>query len=91
MESGAMWKYLRDAKAYRCPGGVKGEMITYIIVDSMNGIPGGSMNFGSRGANGQVWTNSTFNIKKSATRIIFIDEGKITPTATQSITAEETF
>jgi prepilin-type N-terminal cleavage/methylation domain-containing protein/prepilin-type processing-associated H-X9-DG protein len=79
MESGALWRYLRDAKSYRCPGGVKGELITYIIVDSMNGIPDGPINFGSRGANAGVWTNSTFNIKKSAMRIVFIDEGKITP------------
>ena len=78
IESGALWKYLRSPKSYRCLSGVKGELITYIIVDSMNGMPGGSGDT-SRGNVSGVWHNNTGSIKKSATRIIFIDEGKITP------------
>ncbi len=81
MESGALWRYLRDDKIYHCPGGIPGELITYIIVDSMNGLPpdGASLAFGSRGANADVWCNHVSKIKKSAMRIVFVDEGRITP------------
>ena len=78
IESGSLWKYIFDVKIYRCPVGINGGLISYIIVDSMNGMPNGPDN--SRGANiGQVWINNTSKIKKSATRFVFIDEGKITP------------
>ena len=78
IESGALWKYIRNVKNYRCPGGIKGELITYIIVDSMNGMPNGILD-GSRGVVTGVWHNNTGSIKKSGMRVIFIDEGRITP------------
>lgn len=82
MESGALWRYLRDDKVYHCPGGNKGELITYTIVDSMNGLlPLGTdgISFGDRGANANVWTNNMGKIRKSAMRIVFVDEGRVTP------------
>ncbi|MFH1371330.1 MAG: type II secretion system protein [Planctomycetota bacterium] len=71
MDTGAIWKYVRNYKSYRCPTGKKGELITYIIVDAMNGLP--------RAGTGSLWRKSLGQIKKSALQLVFIDEGKITP------------
>jgi prepilin-type processing-associated H-X9-DG protein len=81
MNTGALWKYVREYHSYRCPAGNRDELITYTIVDAMNGIYGenGGVALGSRGANRSVWHNNTGSIKKSAMRIVFIDEGRVTP------------
>jgi hypothetical protein len=38
IETGALWKYIRQHNIYRCPVGKKGELVTYLILDSMNGM-----------------------------------------------------
>jgi prepilin-type N-terminal cleavage/methylation domain-containing protein/prepilin-type processing-associated H-X9-DG protein len=82
MDTGALWKYVGEYRAYRCPAGNKGELITYTVVDAMNGIYGtttGGIALADRGANGSVWTNNTGSLKKSSMRIVFVDEGRVTP------------
>ena len=83
MDTGALWKYMREYKSYRCPAGNKDELITYTIVDSMNGLYGSTTVtgpvFSSRGANASVWNNNSGTIKKASMRIVFIDEGRVTP------------
>ena len=37
IDSGALWRYIKDYKLYHCPTGMKGETITYSIVDGVNG------------------------------------------------------
>jgi prepilin-type N-terminal cleavage/methylation domain-containing protein/prepilin-type processing-associated H-X9-DG protein len=71
--TGAMWKYVGDHKIYRCPTGEKGEMITYVIVDAANGLP----RTGTKEAN--VWLKSRSQIRRTATQLVFIDEGKVSP------------
>ena len=39
IKSGALWPYLKNIGLYKCPNGHRGEMLTYAIVDSMNGYP----------------------------------------------------
>ena len=73
IDTGAMWKYVRDYKIYRCPTGNKGEMITYVIVDAANGLPRN----GTEAAN--VWIKNRSQIRRTATQLIFIDEGKVSP------------
>ncbi len=38
IETGALYKYIRDNDIYRCPNGRKGALATYTIIDSMNGL-----------------------------------------------------
>jgi prepilin-type N-terminal cleavage/methylation domain-containing protein/prepilin-type processing-associated H-X9-DG protein len=71
--SGALWKYIQNYKLYRCPTGDKGELITYVIVDGVNGLPRAN----TKAAN--VWLKNRNQIQKTAKRLIFIDEGKISP------------
>jgi prepilin-type processing-associated H-X9-DG protein len=81
MDTGALWKYVQDYSIYRCPTAHKNKLITYIIVDAVNGVPGsaGGVDLGSRGANSSVWKNHLSQIRKSPSQLVFIDEGKITP------------
>lgn len=80
MQTGALWRYLRNDGVYHCPTGRKGELITYPIIDSMNGLrffrgqtlPG-------QNAPPDVWHKNRNQIKTPARRIVFLDEGKLSP------------
>jgi prepilin-type N-terminal cleavage/methylation domain-containing protein/prepilin-type processing-associated H-X9-DG protein len=80
--SGALYKYTPNEKVYRCPTGNKGELVTYVIVDSMNGMPAnGGVVDTSRGPvkNDGLWLKNRNAIKKTAKQLVFIDEGQISP------------
>jgi prepilin-type N-terminal cleavage/methylation domain-containing protein/prepilin-type processing-associated H-X9-DG protein len=86
IRNGALYPYTKKETLYRCPTGVRGEMRTYTIGDSMNGIPrsGTSINSESRGArNGRtvLWIKKRDEITSPgpAYRLVFLDEGRITP------------
>jgi prepilin-type N-terminal cleavage/methylation domain-containing protein len=71
--SGALWKYIQNQKIYRCPTGNKGELITYVAIDGVNGLP--RQDTKAKG----VWLKNRNQIKKTAKQVVFIDEGKLTP------------
>jgi prepilin-type N-terminal cleavage/methylation domain-containing protein/prepilin-type processing-associated H-X9-DG protein len=73
---GAMWPYVKNLKLYRCPTGLKGELVTYAIMDGMNGMPEFRGNVKQPG----VWIKRLSEIHKPppASRMVFIDEGWIT-------------
>jgi prepilin-type N-terminal cleavage/methylation domain-containing protein len=77
IESGALFKYVRDMKIYRCPTGDKGELLTYNTMDAMNGMP--CPPSCSRGNVGNLWLKNRNAIKKTASQIIYMDEGKVSP------------
>jgi prepilin-type processing-associated H-X9-DG protein len=77
--TGALFRYVRQYNVYRCPIGKKGELLTYSIMDGMNGewqyrysVP----------ANGPTVKALCFKnmgqIKKTSQRAVFIDEGYAT-------------
>jgi prepilin-type N-terminal cleavage/methylation domain-containing protein len=66
MESGALWMYLKSDQIYHCPTGEKGELMTYTIIDSMNG--------GGEGIDAKNITG----IKHPTQRVVFLDEGRLT-------------
>ncbi len=68
LESGAIYKYIPDKKIYRCPTADKGEMFTYNAMASMNG-----------GDTGISPLKNRNQIKQTAKRVVFCDEGKVTP------------
>jgi prepilin-type N-terminal cleavage/methylation domain-containing protein/prepilin-type processing-associated H-X9-DG protein len=71
--TGALWKYILNDKIYRCPTGNKGEVITYIVLDGVNGLP--RTNTKAAG----VWLKNRNQIKRTAAQLVFIDEGRVTP------------
>jgi prepilin-type N-terminal cleavage/methylation domain-containing protein/prepilin-type processing-associated H-X9-DG protein len=74
IKEGALWPYLKNADLYKCPTGYRGEMITYSIVDSMNGY-GDGRNVASKARIVKVKTQ----IRTPADRTVFVDEGFMTP------------
>jgi prepilin-type N-terminal cleavage/methylation domain-containing protein/prepilin-type processing-associated H-X9-DG protein len=69
---GLMYLYCPNVKLYKCPTGIRGEVVTYAIVDAMNGydaIPG---------AEGQI-VKSRMQIRRPGERVVFIDEGRLSP------------
>jgi prepilin-type N-terminal cleavage/methylation domain-containing protein len=72
IREGAMWPYCADLKLYRCPTGLAGEYITYAAMDGANGL--------SRGHKENVyWMKNISAYRRPHSRIIFIDEGWVTP------------
>ena len=74
IKRGLLYPYCPSPKLYKCPTGVRAEVVTYAIVDAMNGhdaIPG---------AQGQILKNRT-QIRKPGQRAVFIDEGQLSPSS----------
>ena len=87
IEKGLLFSYCKQDELYRCPTGYRGEMVTYAIVDSMNGLPRpGTYKTDNEGnpipkMEGGVWLwiKNRMQIRRPAERIVFVDEGWITP------------
>ena len=75
IKEGSLWPYLNRVKSYSCPGGLPGQIRTYSIVDSMNGVPR------ARTQEDNVWKNKRMEIRKPAPtrRLVFIDVGRAIP------------
>ncbi|MBW8038782.1 MAG: type II secretion system protein [Planctomycetes bacterium] len=71
LREGALWPYAKNPKVFKCPAGQVGHMLTYSIVDAMNGVRR------PLAAQNQVWANNRADLTRANTRIVFIDEGKI--------------
>jgi prepilin-type N-terminal cleavage/methylation domain-containing protein/prepilin-type processing-associated H-X9-DG protein len=76
MQTGALWRYLKDPQIYHCPTGIKGQLVSYTIMDNMNG-------WAWRRTPNPVAKNLMYKnrnqIKKATQKIIFMDEGRLTP------------
>jgi prepilin-type N-terminal cleavage/methylation domain-containing protein len=78
IRTGSLFKYAPDFKIYRCPTADKGELFTYNAMDSMNGQASGPPSNPSNGR-GKVALKTRNDIRRTASQIIFMDEGKVTP------------
>ena len=85
IRAGALFPYCKKETLYRCPTGVRGEMRTYSIGDSMNGIPRSGTHHdnkvGVRVGRTVLWIKNRTEIISPgpAQRLVFLDEGRITP------------
>jgi prepilin-type N-terminal cleavage/methylation domain-containing protein/prepilin-type processing-associated H-X9-DG protein len=71
---GALWSYVKEINLYRCPTGTRGELLTYAAMDGVNGLS-------RTGTNKPGCYLKKRNEIRGATaeRIVFIDEGWVTP------------
>jgi prepilin-type processing-associated H-X9-DG protein len=76
IKDGALWPYVKDIKVYRCPTGRRGQALTYTIMFSMNAV-NHTWTQGVRGAHVKKLTE----IQNPKQRLVFIDEGRMTPDA----------
>jgi prepilin-type processing-associated H-X9-DG protein len=73
IRAGALWPYCQELKLYRCPTGYPGEMRTYAIVDGMNGLRRAGT------VAGVHWIKNMTQILEPSERLVFIDQGWVTP------------
>ena len=69
---GFLYRYCSDVKLYKCPTGIRGEIVTYAIVDAMNGYDGipGTTN---------LMVYRRMQIRRPNERAVFLDEGMLSP------------
>lgn len=84
IRAGALYAYTGKEKLYRCPTGVRGEFRTYTITDAMNGLRRDGTYVGNVGRKVNktvLWVKKRTDIIQPgpAERIVFLDEGRITP------------
>ncbi len=69
VQTGALYRYVPNFKLYRCPTADKGQFFTYNAMCSMNGS----------NLNNAPAIKNRNEIKNTTKRIVFMDEGKVTP------------
>jgi len=75
IQNGALWPYIKSMGVYKCPTGLAGELLTFAAMDGVNGH-----NKGRSGTTLGVHCVENINeIRRFASRIVFIDEGWVTP------------
>ncbi len=89
IRGGSLWPFCNNLKAYRCPTGRPGQLVTYAAMDSVNARSrSGTWTGGDRiTAKGKKHGRTTLWLKKitdistpgPAKRMVFIDEGWVTP------------
>ncbi len=71
IKQGTLWEYAKNPKVFKCPAGQVNHMLTYAIVDAMNGVQ-------QAGAVAdQAWANNRGDLSKTNERIVFIDIGEV--------------
>ncbi|MBN2137585.1 MAG: prepilin-type N-terminal cleavage/methylation domain-containing protein [Sedimentisphaerales bacterium] len=78
IRAGSMWDYAKNLDLYRCPTGYRGELLTYTVMDSMNAYPQPGDTHGRGPVQGLI-NKTRSSIKRAPYRIVFIDEGYVTP------------
>jgi prepilin-type N-terminal cleavage/methylation domain-containing protein len=71
IKDGTLWEYAKNPKVFRCPAGQVNHMVTYAIVDSMNGAKQAGA------AADQAWASNRGDLSKANERIVFIDIGRV--------------
>ena len=69
IKHGTLFPYCKNIKLYKCPTGVRGEMLTYALSSGMNG---------GHEETGPVLYHMK-QIRRPYERLVFIDEGRVTP------------
>ncbi len=71
IKEGNLYPYLQDIKLYKCPNSKAGELRTYSVISAMNGS--WAM------IDGPEIIKNKMQIDRPAKRMVFIDEGRVSP------------
>lgn len=71
---GLLYRYCPNVKLYKCPTGIRGEVVTYSIPDALNGY------YYITGAKEQIKTLRT-QVRNLSQQIVFLDEGRLSPSS----------
>ncbi len=79
IRNGALFSYVKEYAAYKCTTAVRGEFVSFAVVDGMNG-EGADLTQTGISKTGLICKNRN-EIKRPSDRIVFLDEGYITPSS----------
>lgn len=79
IRTGALWPYLKIEGAYRCPTGDKEALVTYTIIDSINGKWKFNGNCQKNNAPRAVCLKNLNQVRHPSERVVFVDEGNLSP------------
>lgn len=74
IEEGLLFPYCASVDIYRCPTGMRNEVVTYAIMDRMNG------NAATSGPLNKILTKKS-EITSPGRRAVFLDEGRLSPSS----------
>jgi prepilin-type N-terminal cleavage/methylation domain-containing protein/prepilin-type processing-associated H-X9-DG protein len=74
IRTGRLYRYCPEVKLYKCPTGVRGEAVTYAIVDAMNGNDHKTL---ADPVPQELMVYRRLQIKRPGERIVFLDEGHL--------------
>ncbi|MCL5282382.1 MAG: type II secretion system GspH family protein [Planctomycetes bacterium] len=87
IKRGALWPYLRNEKIYQCPTGRRGQALTYSIMFSMNAVNHTEVH----GVKGAHVKKRNEILPSLGLRLVFIDEGFMSPDAYAVYYTQETW
>jgi prepilin-type N-terminal cleavage/methylation domain-containing protein/prepilin-type processing-associated H-X9-DG protein len=79
IKTGVLFTYINNYGAYRCSTAVKGEFESYAVFDGMNGEAADLA--AADKADRSIVCVTKSNVKRASTRLVFVDEGYITPSS----------
>jgi hypothetical protein len=71
IDTGSLWKYVGDYNIYRCPDSNSNILVTYSVIDSMNG----KTQYSTKNNDTTLLIKNMDQIANPAKRIVFIEEG----------------
>ena len=75
IREGGLFKYVKNERLFKCPTGIRGELVTYAIPDVMNGHR--ILDISTR----NLIVLKRTKITRPSERLIFLDEGELSPSS----------
>jgi len=72
IKDGLLYQYCPNLNLYKCPTGIRGEVVTYAIVDAMNG-------YDAVDNSHDYIIKNRMQISQPQRRAVFLDEGRLSP------------
>ncbi len=77
IRDGGLYRYVGDVKLYKCPTGVRGEVVTYALPDAINGHDLSTAGEVAATSLSPQRVTKRAQIKRAADRALFLDEGRL--------------
>ena len=81
IRDGGLYKYLSDMRLYKCPTGVRGEVVTYAMPDAMNGHDLSTAGEVAAVSSPPLRPTKRSQVKRASDRVVFLDEGRLSPSS----------
>jgi prepilin-type N-terminal cleavage/methylation domain-containing protein/prepilin-type processing-associated H-X9-DG protein len=81
IRDGGLYPYLKGVKPYKCPTGIRGEVVTYAVPDGMNGHDLSTAGEVAATHSPPLRVTKRVEIRRPAERVVMLDEGRLSPSS----------